>query len=239
MAVLVATLFTAWTPAGLIPGGLEQFQIITPGHADSPAATVKVTQPASPRIGLIAGHWSTKSEYYDPGAVCSEALGGTKEVDVNYDVAARTQQMLEAQGYDVEILEEWDDQLSLYRGMALVSIHTDSCDYINESAKGFKVAPSSANTISERLAACLIDRYARITQMPLHPGITPDMTSYHVFAEIHNETPAAIIEIGFLNGDHEILTTDPGRIASGIANGILCLVRNEAITPPATQTPKP
>ncbi len=236
VAALLATLFTAWTPSGLMPGGLEQFQIVTP-VVNSPITGVPTaTERPKPRIGIIAGHWSKDAEGYDPGAVCPDALGATKEVDVNYNVAIRVQQQLNTQGYEVDIFQEWDNRLSIYQAMALIAIHTDSCEFINAEATGFKIAPTSANTISTRLAACLQDRYAQATQLTIHPGITPDMTSYHAFNEIHNETPAAIIELGFLNRDHEILTQRPDVLAAGIINGILCFVRNEPI---ATATPSP
>ena len=55
------------------------------------------------------------------------------------------------------------------------------------------------------------------------------MSSYHTFDEIHEDTPAAIIEIGSLNLDRQILTQEPERIAKGISNGILCYIHNESI----------
>jgi N-acetylmuramoyl-L-alanine amidase len=61
------------------------------------------------------------------------------------------------------------------------------------------------------------------------------MTDYHAFNEIDSETPAAIIETGFMNLDREILTQNPDVIARGITAGILCFVRNEDIT--STQAP--
>jgi N-acetylmuramoyl-L-alanine amidase len=61
------------------------------------------------------------------------------------------------------------------------------------------------------------------------------MTNYHAFNEINSDTPAAIIEIGFMNLDREILTQHQDVIAKGIASGILCFVRNEGTA--ATQVP--
>jgi N-acetylmuramoyl-L-alanine amidase len=132
------------------------------------------------------------------------------------------------------VLKEFDAKLSDYRAVALVSIHADSCDYVNDEATGFKVAPSLANPRPEkaaRLTACLRDRYGRATQLNLHPNsVTPDMTSYHAFDEINAETTAVIIEIGFLNLDRQILTEQPDLIAKGISDGILCYARNEDIS---------
>ncbi len=37
-------------------------------------------------------------------------------------------------------------------------------------------------------------------------------------------TPAAIIETGFLGGDRDFLTGQTGRVAAGIADGVLCFL---------------
>ncbi len=66
-------------------------------------------------------------------------------------------------------------------------------------------------------------------------SVTADMTNYHAFNEINSDTPAVIIEIGFMNLDREILTQHQDVIANGIASGILCFVRNEDIS--ATPVP--
>ncbi len=57
------------------------------------------------------------------------------------------------------------------------------------------------------------------------------MGSYHAFDEIHGDTTAAIIEMGFMNLDRQILTDSPERIAAGIAQGILCYIFNEDASP--------
>jgi N-acetylmuramoyl-L-alanine amidase len=50
------------------------------------------------------------------------------------------------------------------------------------------------------------------------------MTSYHGFYEIAAETPAAIIEIGFLHLDRLTLTQRPDLVAQGIVDGIICFL---------------
>jgi N-acetylmuramoyl-L-alanine amidase len=62
------------------------------------------------------------------------------------------------------------------------------------------------------------------------------MTSYHAFSEINENTPAAIIEVGFLNLDRTILTQKPDVVARGISDGITCFLNNENI---ASETPTP
>jgi N-acetylmuramoyl-L-alanine amidase len=63
------------------------------------------------------------------------------------------------------------------------------------------------------------------------------MTEYHTFYEIHNQTPAAIIETGFLYLDRDFLTQHADQAAQGIVDGVLCYVRNEPANMPAGATP--
>jgi N-acetylmuramoyl-L-alanine amidase len=236
VAFVIATLFTAWTEPGLLPGGLSEkisnalsIQRATP-QSEWPTTTPRV----NPRIGIVAGHSGN-----DSGAVCSDALGGYREVDINLNVASLVKEKLVAQGYDVDLLAEFDPRLTGYHALALVSIHADSCEYINDQATGFKVTESLSTKYPEqakRLTTCLRTRYTSITGLEFHSGsVTGDMTNYHAFSEISTDTPAAIIETGFMNLDREILTQHPDVIADGIASGILCFVRNEDVS--STQVP--
>lgn len=165
------------------------------------------------RVGLIAGHKGN-----DSGAVCDDGL---TEAEVNLKVAELTAERLRRQGIQVEILDEFDGKLRGYRGEALVSIHADSCQ-VNLS--GFKVAnQDGGSAASERLTECLWDNYEQATGLDRHmTTITRDMTNYHAFREIAFETPAAIIELGFLNADRSIIAQQPEVAAAGVANGILC-----------------
>lgn len=167
-------------------------------------------------IGLVAGHSGN-----DSGAVCPDGL---REVDVNRAVALRTAERLRRAGAQVDVLDEFDNRLVNYRADALVSIHSDSCI----SATGFKVAHALASAIPEiesRLVACLYQAYGETTGLPRHDGsITVDMTQYHAFRVIAPETPAAIIELGFLGGDRPMLTREQDRLAEGIAQGIVCFL---------------
>ncbi len=238
VAFLVATLFTAWTEPGLLPSSLAEklnnalaLQETTP-QPDWPTPTSR----PQPRVGIVAGHSGN-----DPGAVCPQELGGIREVDINLTIANLVRENLVSAGYDVDLLAEFDPRLAGYRALALVSIHADSCEYINNEATGFKVAAAMSTFYPEqatRLTACLRARYAASSNLPFHAGsVTTDMTSYHAFTEIHNETPAAIIEVGFMNLDRLILTQQPDVLARGITDGILCFVRNEDVSPQTTPTP--
>ena len=150
------------------------------------------------------------------------------------------QQKLTAYGYQVDLLQEFDPRLNGYKAAVLLSIHNDSCQYINDQATGFKVASALANrdpNLSSRLVACIRDRYGRITGLPYHDSVTPDMTQYHAFNELDPGTTAAIIEAGFLYKDYNILTSRPNVIADGIVAGIQCFVNNENIVPQTTVSP--
>jgi N-acetylmuramoyl-L-alanine amidase len=232
---LIATLFTAWTEPGLLPNALSARLSSALQTPTLPAGYLTPTVRPSPRIGIVAGHSGN-----DSGAVCPEALGSIREVDINLNIAALVRQNLLDRGYDVDLLAEFDTRLNGYQATALVSIHADSCAYI-EGATGFKVAAAVSTYYPEqasRLTNCLQTRYAQTTNMQLHPtSVTVDMTDYHAFSEIDSLTPAAIIEVGFMNLDRQILTQQPELLAQGITSGILCYIRNEDVNTPPTQIP--
>lgn len=235
VALLVATLFTLWTPANLFSNDFfdSMFQAMQskPGVINLPTATVS----PRPRIGLVAGHWGNGD---DSGAVCPD---GKTEVELNLQIATRVQAILSKEGYDIDLLKEFDPKLTEYRAMALISIHNDSCDFINEQATGFKVAAAKSSVFPEkatRLTACLSQRYQAITGLQFHYGsVTNDMTDYHAFNEIHSDTTAAIIETGFMNLDKEKLFKQTDQVAEGVASGILCFVRNENLPQVPTVQP--
>jgi N-acetylmuramoyl-L-alanine amidase len=239
VAVLLATLFTAWTPNSLFASNLqEKLRLILTPQA-GPNTLVTTPQPQL-RIGIVAGHSGN-----DSGAVCYDKDGQAdlKEADLNLEIADLVQENLMAQGFQVDLLNEFDTRLNGYRAVALVSIHNDSCEYVNEEATGFKVASSLETrdvNRAQRLTACLVDRYGRITGLTFHASsITRDMTEYHAFSEIDPNTITAIIETGFLNLDREILTNETERIADGVTQGIICFITNENVVPTPIPTFEP
>lgn len=228
VALILATLFTAWTP-GERPQN-SNWEISELALIPTPLPTLSPTATAHqrPLIGIVAGH---SGNGVDTGTVCNDGL---TEVQINQNIAELVRKQLTDLGYDVEVLQEFDTRLTGYQALALVSIHADSCSYINDQATGFKVAAAMVNPYPEkaaRLTACLRSRYAQATQLPLHStSVTPDMTEYHAFGEIDDNTIAAIVETGFLNLDRQFLTEQPEKAAQGITNGILCFINNEDIT---------
>jgi N-acetylmuramoyl-L-alanine amidase len=232
VAIFLATLFTALPSRGLVSGDFYErlSLVLTP----RPGENMPVVAQPLVRIGIVAGHWGN-----DSGAVCYDGNGNVTltEADVNLEIAALVQQQLVQAGYEVDLLREFDSRLNGYRALAIISIHNDSCEYVNDQATGFKVAAalntSDANR-ANRLTACLTDRYQRLTEMTFHAGsITADMREYHAFREIDPNTVAAIIETGFLNLDREILTRRTELVAAGVVEGILCFAENENIEPTA------
>src|SRR6266540_1534 len=230
IAILLATLFTALPSRGLVSGDFYErlSLILTPRAVEN----APVAAQAKLRIGIVAGHSGN-----DSGAVCYDGNGNVTltEADVNLKIAAIVQDQLTQKGFQVDLLREFDSRLNGYRALAIVSIHNDSCEYVNDQATGFKVA-AALNTSdlnrANRLTACMVDRYEHMTDMTFHAGsITSDMREYHAFREIDPSTVAAIIETGFLNLDREILTKRTDLVAAGIVEGILCFANNENIAP--------
>jgi len=221
LRALILLLFPGLLIAAFL-GGRESYRRISAALSGHPVyITAQPLSPSrSPRVGLVAGHLG-----HDSGAVCADGL---TEVEVNTAIAREVARRLEALGYTVDILEEFDARLHGYRAAALLSIHADSCEYINELATGFKVARAQADMVpeqSDRLVACLVSAYGRSTGLRFHAdSITYDMTDYHAFREIAPETPAAIIETGFLYLDRELLTRGRERVVEGIVEGLRCFL---------------
>jgi N-acetylmuramoyl-L-alanine amidase len=229
---------------GVLLGGMALVALVIVGmqnapawlaalNGQSPAASSALVAPAvAPtvdpnRIGIVSGHRGN-----DSGTVCAD---GVTEAQVNFDHATRVASFLRAGGYTVDILDEFDPRLKGYQAKLLLSIHADSCTYVNDLATGFKVARATASRnpeASDRLVACLTDHYGEATGLRFHRNtVTRDMTEYHGFNELDPATPAAIIETGFMYLDRRILTEQPEVVASAITDGILCFLKS---APPAT-----
>jgi N-acetylmuramoyl-L-alanine amidase len=202
----------------------------TPIPTDPPTDTPPPTPTPKgpPRVGIVAGHWKS-----DSGAVCED---GFQEVWINLDIASRVVAILQYEGYDAELLAEYEDKLDGYQASAFLSIHADSCDV--PEASGFKVARVAASAIPEqedRLVECLAHHYAAGTGLQFHRhSITFDMTDYHAFWEIDPATPAAIIELGFMGADRDLLTEKAYEVAQAVVQGLICF-----LGPPDRDTERP
>ena len=172
---------------------------------------------AGRHIGIVAGHSGN-----DSGTVC---LDGLTEASVNQKIAELVVFELGLHGATVDLLKEFDPRLQGYQADAFVSIHADSCR-ADLDLSGFKVAGlDGGSAASSRLVDCLWTTYQTATALSPNPDtITYDMRDYHAFREISPDTPAAIIETGFLNADRALLTGQPDRPAAGIVDGIRCFL---------------
>lgn len=203
-------------------GGFSAWQSTRAG--DGPGFLSKLLGPLFPlagrHIGIVAGHSGN-----DSGAVCPDGL---TEAQVNRSIAEAVVKRLTERGATVDLLAEFDGRLRGYRADVFVSIHADSCQV---TLSGFKVASldlsDAGSPASARLADCLWAEYEAATHLPRHPNtITFDMSRYHAFREIAPQTPAAIIETGFLKADRILLTEHPDQAAGGIVAGIVCFLQN-------------
>jgi N-acetylmuramoyl-L-alanine amidase len=225
-ATMVVLLITSLLAGFELFGSNEQLKaeirIEPPVVLTAPAVTALTAtgdfDPSGPLVGIVSGH-----KGYDSGAVCADGL---TEAEVNYGVALEVAGLLERRGVHVDLLDEYDEQLTDYEADALISIHSDSCNI--PGATGFKVARVTDSAIPEaedRLVACLNQEYATYTGLFQHPAsITDGMTNYHAFNEITPVTPGAIIETGFMLDDRHLLQYKPKVVARGIAAGILCFL---------------
>jgi N-acetylmuramoyl-L-alanine amidase len=177
------------------------------------------------QVALVSGHAG-----YDSGAVCLGPDGGVllTEAQVNADVAELAAELLRKAGADVVVLEEYDPRLEGLYADVLLSIHADSCI----DASGYKAASYTRSRVPQadrRLLDCIDQRYAAVTGLPLHPNtVTHNMAEYHAFRRIARDTPAAILELGFLGGDQALLTTEAPRVARGVADGLLCFLEDQS-----------
>jgi N-acetylmuramoyl-L-alanine amidase len=175
------------------------------------------------RVGIVSGHRGN-----DSGTVCDDGL---TEAQVNFDATTRAASILRAEGFTVDVLDEFDERLRGYRALVLLSIHADSCQFVNDLATGYKVARFLYSAIPEeedKLVACVSTRYKQATGLQFHrTTVTHNMKEYHAFREIDPKTPGAIIELGFMYKDRNVLTRRKDDVAQGVASGLLCFLRGE------------
>jgi N-acetylmuramoyl-L-alanine amidase len=226
LSLAMAGMFAVYWYFSPVAGSVEAVEVIAESGGrrasiTKPVANRPILQrlPQSPgpiRIGIIVGH-----EGFDSGAVCADGL---TEIQVNRNIAERVATHLQAAGLNTDLLAEYDPRLTGYSASAVISIHSDSCEYINETATGFKIS-GSPYTDSSQLSICVEQAYRQATQLAYHPhSITPDMTNYHAFRKIAPGTQAIIIEVGFMNLDRAMLTEFAERPVAGLVNGVFCFL---------------
>ena len=149
------------------------------------------------QIALVSGHAGN-----DSGAICEDEDGSPTilEADINAKVAQLAADLLRRAGADVAILEEYDARLRGLRADVFLSIHADSCIDVT-GYKSSHYIDTTKPEIDNRLVACINSAYAAATGLTENTDtITENMTEYHAFRRIDPQTPAAILELGFLGG---------------------------------------
>lgn len=226
-----------WFSAGLAQpagaAGAASSAAATPRPAPATlAATVALPPgPVHGRVGLQVGHWES-AELPDELAVLRGQQGaesaGLREVDVNYAVARQAAALLRARGVTVDLLPATVPPG--YRADAFVAVH---CDVNGDPAmRGYKLARFSGSAIPQRddiLLETIGTRYAAATGQPRDLHVTAAMTGYYAFNSrdfvhaIDPQTPAVIIELGFLTNpeDRELLKDRQDLLAAALADGIL------------------
>lgn len=222
-ATLTATIFTWWTNPEFLSPGVRMDLSVALATATSQGIVQPTALPSTPnwlrRIGIVSGHRGPEN---DPGAVCSDGL---TESEINFAVAQRVVRNLQARGYTVDLLDEFDPRLDSYQAELLLSIHANTCQDYGERVSGYLISTADARAGSgndQFLVECVAQHYGQATQLERRIGLTRDMTDYHIFRAISPRTPGAIIELGFMLSDREILTSQPDLLARAITDGILC-----------------
>lgn len=238
-AGLTATIFTWFTPPTFISSNVRDTLSLAVAASQATPTPVAVLPGSTPNwarlIGIVSGHRGPQN---DPGAVCPDGL---TEASINFNVAQLVVNNLNARGYSVDLLDEFDPRLDDYQAAALVSIHANTCQNYGELVSGFLISAAAAR-VSARgndniLVECVANTYGVASGLERRMGVTIDMTDYHTFREIHPNTPAAIIELGFLLADREVMTERPDALANGITDGILCFLEPGNRPPVIPSTP--
>jgi len=220
IAILMATLLTLWNPRRVLK--TPDLEALLREHALQQQEKTPQTTDEGSRIGLLVGHWQDNQ-----GEVCADGL---VEADVNLNIINRAAQTLVAIGYEVDIFPEFDLGLLNYRGAALVAVYSGSCALSPPPPSGFKIGTSLTMQNPDevnRLAVCLAEAYQERTRLAFsYEVINPDHFSYHIFRDIHPDTPAVLIEMGSLTTDREVIVGQADSAANGVASGILCFIES-------------
>ncbi len=225
-AIITATIFTWWTdPDFIAPTVRDDLSVALATATSQSVAMGPTALPATPnfmrRIGVISGHRGPEG---DPGAVCPDGL---TEAEINLNVAQRLVRNLQSRGYTVDLLDEFDPRLNNYQAELLLSIHANTCTDYGEVVSGYLISTADARVGSgndQLLVECVAQHYEQASRLPRRYGLTRDMTDYHVFRKIDAFTPGAIVELGFMFNDRDLLVNQPDLLARGIAEGVLCFL---------------
>lgn len=242
---LMATILSLWIDPDALDSNLRaNLNNVEATNASGGAQLVTSSLPTPNwmiNVGIIAGH---SGPITDPGAVCYDENNEVilTELEINLAVAQQVYRLMLQQGYDMQLMEEFDPRLANYDGAALISIHANDCSDYGEFVSGYLISFAESrpqNGADFRLQECIAQYYGEGSGLPRRFGFTRDVTDYHVFREINVNTPSVILELGFMLGDREFLTTQTDAMANAIVRGILCYLNNEVPQALIEETPIP
>lgn len=196
--------------------------------------------PEIPGINMLDHSFHEKKEVIviDPGHGGYDAGGDAQEVyekDITLQVALYLGKELEQRGYTVVYTREKDIALGEYEfddlsqrvsiseanhADAMLSLHTNIAEAGYERIYGFEVYQNETNSVSKELAEHTLRALDNL-HYSMNRGVK-DGAIYQVISL--NQTPAVLIEMGFLNDeqDRAYLTSESGKkdIAKAIADAV-------------------
>ncbi|MCJ7488907.1 MAG: hypothetical protein MUO87_02000, partial [Thermoplasmata archaeon] len=87
---------------------------------------------------------------------------------------------------------------------------------------------SAIPEIEDQLVQDISTSYAEKTGLAFHTNsISEHMRDYHAFRKIAQDTPGAIIELGFMSDDRNILLYRQDRLARGVVDGIQVFLNSQ------------
>lgn len=168
---------------------------------------------------LIPGH----SLKYDPGAI---GASGTKECEINAEIAKATAERLKAAGHTVIVYQQQKRladvaEMANASGCALfVSIHCNSA--VNKNANGTECWYYTGCPTGKRFATQI--QLEIIKAIGTRNRGTKNSRSLYVLRK--TTMPAVLIEVGFLSNkaEEKLLNAKTAEIGEAIANGILVVM---------------
>ena len=226
--ILFTALLTATILVTFSPGAEYIDQVLS--DREAPAGTGDSQMPVKPKkiIGILPGHYG-----FNNGYECGGEFNFVKETDVNLRMAVMVRDYLENAGYSVDFLHEFDPNLSDYTGLALVSIHANTCDITDKTQSGFNITTGGQNRYpaeSKRLNDCLTYHYAQASGLDfLGENYTRGEEMLYSFDTVNDYTTISVIHTGALGMDYRTLSEKTAGLAKGIADGIICYVENDTV----------
>jgi len=220
----------AWALLLLLAGASPALAQATPARdADAGPAETGAAAPSAPvRIALQAGHWLAAEAPDELARIRTNGskAAGRHEWEVTLEIAQLAAALLEAEGYEVEILPATIPPG--YRADLFIAIHADA--FHSPAASGFSVGTPRRDATGQAaaFAQLLAGRYREASGLR-HRVATRRMQGYYAFNSrryrhsLHPGTVSVILEAGFMTSpsDRQLLFHAPDRLARGIAAAVV------------------